>query len=75
VERQLSKIEGKTKPVIAALERGESIAPEDRVYLSYFLGLLHSRVPRFEREITEVVDQAIKAVLTWSIRPIRIAHS
>jgi hypothetical protein len=63
VELQLSKLEGKTKPVIAALERGESIAPEDRVYLSYFLGFLHSRVPRFEREITEVADQVIKALL------------
>jgi hypothetical protein len=63
VELHLGKIEGKAQPIIAALDRGDSITPEDRVYLSYFLGLLHSRVPKFEREMTEVADQAIKAIL------------
>lgn len=63
VEEHLCAAEGKAWPVIAALERGEKIAPEQRIDLAYFLGLLHSRVPKFEREISDVADQAMKALL------------
>lgn len=63
VEIQLSRIEGKAKPIIQALDEGKDISPEDRVYLSVFLAVLHSRVPKFEREITEIADQATKALL------------
>jgi hypothetical protein len=63
VERDLSVIEGRAKPIITALDEGAGISPEDRVHLSIFLALLHSRVPKFEREITEIVDQTAKALL------------
>ena len=63
LEIKLSHIEAKTKPIIAALDEWKDITPEDSVYLSAFLAILHSRVPKFEREITEIADQATKAIL------------
>ena len=63
LEIKLSHIEAKAKPIIAALDKWKDITPEDRVYLSAFLAILHSRVPKFEREITEIADQATKAIL------------
>jgi hypothetical protein len=65
VEKLLSYVEGKAKPIIDKLDRGEDITPEDRVYLSLFLAVLHSRVPKFEREMNEIVDQAGKAILKY----------
>lgn len=63
VEHHLAAVEGKATPVLAALERGESLMAEQRVDLAYFLGLLHSRVPKFEKEISDIADQTTKALL------------
>lgn len=63
IEKDLSHIEGRAKPIIAALDNGNNITAEESVHLSAFLALLHSRVPKFEREITEIADQATKALL------------
>jgi len=56
----LSQVEGPAKPVIAKLDSGQRIEPEERVNLAFFLALLFSRVPKFEREIEQVTDSAAK---------------
>lgn len=60
VEKLLSQIEGKAKPVIRKLERDERISTDERIDLAMFLGMLFARVPKAEREAEEIADATIK---------------
>ena len=62
VEKFLADIEGKAAPVIAKLDRGEMILPNERIDLAQFIALLVSRTPKFEREITEIADRVHKTL-------------
>ncbi len=60
IEKMLSNFEGKAKPVIARLDRGEEITEEERVDLGYFLALLLTRVPRHEKTEDDVINLTMK---------------
>ena len=60
VEKMLSQIEGRAKPVIRKLEHDEGISTEERIDLAIFLGILFARVPKAERENEEIADATIK---------------
>jgi hypothetical protein len=62
-EGALSQIEGLGKAAITKLNAGEDISPEERVNLAYFIALLFSRTPKFEREIEQIADSAAKLTM------------
>lgn len=68
VEEGLAALEGLAKPVLEKLERSEQISPHDRYYLSLFLGVLYCRVPRFEREVDEILTGTLRMILLRNLR-------
>jgi hypothetical protein len=68
IEHILATIEGRTTPVIAKLNRGETITPQERFFLAQFLAFLATRTPKFEREITEIADRVHKIIAKEIIR-------
>jgi hypothetical protein len=60
IEKMLCDFEGKAKPVITRLDRGEKITTEERVDLGYFLGLLLTRVPRHEKAGDDMINLTMK---------------
>jgi len=68
IEKMLSRIEGRAKPVIEQLDKGLNISSEDRVHLAYFLALLITRTPRHEKSCADVADIGMKH-LTKSFFP------
>jgi hypothetical protein len=73
IEQFLAGIEGKTAPIIAKLDAGESITANERIDLAKFIALLLTRTPKFEREITEIADRFHKIVAKEMIRDIETA--
>jgi hypothetical protein len=62
VETMLSEFEGWGASAIRKLEERQMLSGEERLDLAYFVALLFTRVPRFEREMEEIADATIKAV-------------
>ena len=60
IEKMLGSFEGKAKPVIARLDRGEQITEVERVDLGYFLALLLTRVPRHEKTEDDIINLTMK---------------
>jgi hypothetical protein len=60
VEGFLSQIEGKAKCAIVKLDRGLAIGLEERLDLAFFITLLLTRTPKFEREMQQTADRAAK---------------
>jgi hypothetical protein len=59
-ERLHGTFEGKAKPVIDCLERGEKLTSRQRVDLGYFLAFLVTRVPRHEKAGEDIVNLTAK---------------
>jgi hypothetical protein len=68
IEKMLSRIEGRAKPVIERLDKRLNINNEDRVNLAYFLAFLIVRTPRHEKSCADVTDIGMKH-LTKSFFP------
>jgi len=63
LEKWLATLEGKAKPVFDQLDRRVDIEPEDRFFLSVFLGVLYCRNPRHEREMNELLTGESRTIL------------
>lgn len=63
VEEWLAKVEGFASPVFDKIENRKSILPEERFFLSLFLGVLYCRVPRHEREMNEILTGESRTLL------------
>ena len=74
VERMLGQFEGRAQLVIQALEASETITPEQRVDLAYYLALQHTRTPRFERETEEMADAFHKILIEGMIPTVEAAE-
>jgi hypothetical protein len=62
IEKHLADIEGEAKPIIDKLDAAETISPQERVGLAYFLALQLSRTPKHQREIEYIGDAAHKLI-------------
>ena len=60
VETFLSGLEGNTKPIIDKINNKEIIDLNDKLILTAFISLLHSRVPYFEKQHDEIIDKCFK---------------
>ena len=56
----LADIEGKTKPIIDKINNKEEIDLDEKIILTAFISLLHSRVPYFEKEHDEILGKVLK---------------
>ena len=56
----MAGIEGDTKPIIDKINNKEIINLDEKLILTAFISLLHSRVPYYEKEHNEILDKYIK---------------
>ena len=56
----MAGIEGDTKPIIDKINNKEMIDLDEKLILTAFISLLHSRVPYYEKEHNEILDKYIK---------------
>ena len=56
----MAGIEGDTKPIIDKINNKEMIDLDEKLILTAFISLLHSRVPYYEKEHNEILDKFIK---------------
>jgi len=75
IEKLLSECERRAKLVIQILESSQSITPQQRVDLAFYLVLQHTRTPRFERETEEMADAFHKIVLKEMVPSVEAAES
>ncbi len=60
VEAYLAGIEGDTKSIIDKINNKKMISLDEKLILTAFISLLHSRVPYYEKEHNEILDKFIK---------------
>ena len=75
VEKVLSQFEGRAKPVIDKLDRGERLDEIEHVDSAYFLALLVTRVPRHEREREEIVNLALKHITKQAFKSVEAVQT
>ena len=56
----MAGIEGDTKPIIDKINNKEMIDLDEKLILTAFISLLHSRVPYYKKEHNEILDKYIK---------------
>lgn len=72
-EELLSEAESHARPIIDKLDSYEAITPEERLRLAYFIVLLLTRTPKFEREAEQVADSAAKLLMKHMIPTVEAA--
>lgn len=73
LETFFSKIEGNAKLATEKLDAGNTLLPEDRLHLAYFISLLMVRSPKFDRVTQEVADAAMKQIIKHAIPSVEAA--
>jgi hypothetical protein len=68
VESDLSRIEGRTKPVFEALAKREPISDEQRFALAVFLGFLACRTPAYERFLNARISGLGEVILRKNLQ-------
>jgi uncharacterized protein DUF4238 len=61
-EEVLSQVEGIVMPILRRIDAREPMTHADKLELSMFVALLHTRVPQFEHTIREMTNGMYKAV-------------
>lgn len=63
IESILARLEGQTKPVLEKLDRAEELTGEERGTLALFIAFFQTRVPDFERSVSQLTGAMGKAVV------------
>lgn len=67
IEELFSSIEGKAKPVIDKLDRGNIITLEEKEILASFISFQKTRVPDFEKTINELSEKGMKKIVQMNL--------
>ncbi|SKA96707.1 Protein of unknown function [Paucidesulfovibrio gracilis DSM 16080] len=60
IERTLSEIEGVTKPILEAIQRGDELSRQDKENMAVFLGIMTTRNPNFRDGVENFQKQVLE---------------
>lgn len=75
VEEAFSAVEGLAKPIVKKVIGGERLTPREHFRLSFHLGLLYCRGPRYQRAVNELITGHLRMLVLRNLTdPVASKH-